>query len=104
MIPNGPNIGVVFTQSIQLSGQVELKTGGDKYVVQPVFDIALLLTLTEYWLKVVDVHYHIETFSVVIFETYFSYDHDIWITATDYYLPQGGIILLVHLFLCLFVC
>ena len=27
-----------------------------------------------------------KVFSPAIFETYFSYDKDIWITATDYYL------------------
>ena len=40
-------------------------------------------------------------FSTIIFETYFSYDNDIWIAATSYYLQQGGIMFMT---VCLFVC
>ena len=47
----------------------------------------------------------VKMFSTVIFETYFLYDNDIWIAATDYYLCQGGIILITDcLSLCPFVC
>ena len=46
----------------------------------------------------------VKMFCTVIFETYFPFDNDIWIAATDYYLHQGGIIFItVWLSLCLFV-
>ena len=30
----------------------------------------------------------VKMFSILIFETYFCYDNDIWIAAADYYLPE----------------
>ena len=47
----------------------------------------------------------VKMFYILIFETYFCYDNDIWIAATDYYHHQGGIIYItVCLSLCLLVC
>ena len=117
MISNCPNAGIVFTHGIQLCRQVDGWVGRGKYLVWPVsqnpLDVGCL-----YWVGILVRSYtvtlycdlsvtfdldSVKMFSIVIFKTYFPYDNDIWIAATDYYLRQGSIIFMtVCLSLCLF--